>query len=294
MPLQMVLLGLLMVAAGLTAQGQDTAPIAFEVASVKPAPGPPWWSAGTTVSPGRFTATEVPLMSLIIRAYGVPRWKIRNAPEWADKERFTVQATFPPSSTPEQMNAMLRTLLEQRFRLSVQRETRDMDTDVLTLANRDGSLRPGMHPVSADCESKQLRDGSAPGLFPPQSRPACGSVQVSGRLGSAGPARMQMSSTLRYAAITMTDLANALSTSHERPVLDGTGIAGQFDIELDYAWQPAPAATDDPRAVASVSDGAPSLAVALEQQLGLRLRRERNRVELMIVRGAERPRPEEN
>jgi uncharacterized protein (TIGR03435 family) len=40
--------------------------------------------------------------------------------------------------------------------------------------------------------------------------------------------------------------------------------------------------------------GAPPLEEALREQLGLRLRRERNRVELMIVRSVERPRPDEN
>ena len=77
-------------------------------------------------------------------------------------------------------------------------------------------------------------------------------------------------------------------------MLDRTELSGQFDVELDYAWQPVPPAALDPRAVASAPDSAPPLAVALEQQLGLKLRRERNRVEVMIVRSVERPRSEEN
>jgi uncharacterized protein (TIGR03435 family) len=76
-------------------------------------------------------------------------------------------------------------------------------------------------------------------------------------------------------------------------VLDRTEVAGQFDVELDYARPSAPVAVD-PRSGAAQPDNAPPLPVALEEQLGLRLRRERNRVDVMVVRAVERPRPEEN
>jgi uncharacterized protein (TIGR03435 family) len=276
-----------------TVLAQGATPLAFEAASVKTGVIPSW-SRGVQVTPGRFMSTDMPLMSLIIRAYGLPGWKIKNAPDWVKTEPFTVQAIFPASSTPAQMNAMLRTLLEQRFRLSVQLETREMDTDVLILSNRDGQLGPGMHPVDVDCETKQLREGSAPGLFAPEKRPPCKAVMISVRFSPGDLTSMQTSSRQRYAALTMTDLADALSASRERPVLDRTDVSGQFDVDLDYARQTAPAAALDPRVAASTPDSAPSLPVALEQQLGLKLRRERNRVELMNVRSVERPRPEEN
>jgi uncharacterized protein (TIGR03435 family) len=288
------MLALLADAGDLPALAQDTASPAFEVASVKPGTQVSW-SRGVQVAPGRFTFTDLPLVGLIIRAYGVPRWRIQNVPDWVKTEPFTVQAIFPPSSTPAEVNAMLRTLLEQRFRLSVRMETQDMDTDVLILANRDGPLGRGMHPVNVDCETYELREGSAPGLFPPKTRPPCKALQLSATLGPDGdPRSIRTSSRQRYAAVTLTELADALSGSRERPMLDRTGLTGQFDVELDYAWQPAPPAALDPRAVASAPDSAPSLPVALEQQLGLRLRRERNRVEVMVVRSVERPRSEEN
>lgn len=72
------------------AQPQAPKPI-FEVASVKPGTEVSW-SRGVKVTPGRFTSTDMPLTSLIIRAYGVPFWKIKNAPDWVKTEPFTVQA----------------------------------------------------------------------------------------------------------------------------------------------------------------------------------------------------------
>jgi uncharacterized protein (TIGR03435 family) len=107
-------------------------------------------------------------------------------------------------------------------------------------------------------------------------------------------ASLQTSSKRRYAAVTLTDLADMLSASRERPVLDRTELSGQFDVELDYASQQAPPPAFDAQAAAATPGGAPALAEALEQQLGLRLRRERNQVEVMIVRSVERPRSDEN
>src|SRR4051812_48040871 len=97
-PFGMLLLSLVVNARGLTAVAQDSAPLAFEVASVKRALEPTL-PRGIEVLPGRFTSTDMPLMSLIIRAYGAARWKIQDAPDWVGTERFNVQATFPSSST---------------------------------------------------------------------------------------------------------------------------------------------------------------------------------------------------
>jgi uncharacterized protein (TIGR03435 family) len=292
MCLGVLVLGLLADADRPKALAQDTTPLAFDVASVKRAE--PTLPRGIQVFPGRFTSTDMPLISLIGRAYGVPRWKIRNAPDWVRTDGFNVQAAFPRSSTPAQVNAMLRTLLEQRFRLSVQMEVTEMDTDVLILANRDRPLGPGMHPVNVDCQTNQLRDASAPGLFPPERRPPCGSFETRVTFSPVDVTKSQRALAVRYSAFTMTDLADLLSGSRERPLLDETELSGQFDIELDYASQAAPAAAPDPRTVASTPGGAPPLAEALERQLGLKLRRERNRVEVMIVRSVERLRSEEN
>jgi uncharacterized protein (TIGR03435 family) len=288
------MLVLLAAAGSLPVLAQDGASPAFDVATVKPG-SEVSWSRGVKVVPGRFTSTDMPLMSLIVRAYGVAYWKIKNAPDWVKTEPFTVQAVYPPSSTPAQVNAMLRTLLEQRFRLAVQMETRDMDTDVLILANRDGSLGRGMHPVNVDCETNELREGSAPGLFTASKRrPPCRALQLSVTFTPGDvPTNVQTSSTRKFAAVTLTELADTLSSSRERPLLDRTELSGQFDVELNYASSVPPAGLD-PGAAAATPGGAPPLEEALREQLGLRLRRERNRVELMIVRSVERPRPDEN
>jgi len=150
-----------------------------------------------------------------------------------------------------------------------------------------------MHRVDVDCDKNELREGSGPGLFSSMKRPKCGNFLVSVTFSSGNPG-VRQTGARQYVAFTMTDLADSLSGSRERPVLDRTELAGRFDIALEYASQTAPSAALDPDASASTPSSAPTLAVALEEQLGLRLRRERNRVEVLIVRAVERPRPEEN
>ncbi|MGH9236923.1 MAG: TIGR03435 family protein [Vicinamibacterales bacterium] len=259
---------------------QATTAVEFEVASVKRTE--PSLPSDIRILPGRFEARSFRLDLLIARAYGVPRWKLIDVPDWTMTERIDIQATMPPSSSAGRAYAMLRTLLERRFRLAVEAETRDVDTDVLVFADPKGRLGPGMHPVSVDCESNRLREGSGKGLFPENSRMPCRQSRNRVALG-----RTDVRS-VTYSAVTMDDLADALS-GFPRPVLNRTGLRGQFDIALTYlsdSQLPARDVRDQP-AVASRT-------TALEEQLGLTLRRERNRVEFLRVRSVEPLRPEDH
>jgi len=273
---------------------QEKPPLAFDVVSVRASTGPPF-SPGIQAVAGRFTATDMPVGALIRRAYGVPYWKVKNAPDWVNTERLTVRAAGPASATPAQMNLMLQTLLEQRFRLVVATESREMDADELILARADRQLGPGMHPVSIDCESNELRAGSPPGLFGAlKTRPRCGNFLVSFTFKLDDPRSGRRGSLTQYAAITVGHLADTLSASRDRPVLDRTGVEGLFDIELNYATEEAPPAAFDAPATAVSPSSAPTLPVALEQQLGFRLRRNRHQIEILRIRSVERPRADEN
>jgi len=271
-------------------RAQSTAPLTFEVASVKrTAPRLP---IEMSVFPGRFHAGAVPLDMVVRRAYGAPAWRILNAPDWFKQERFDIEATFPSGSSAEQVNAMLRALLEKRFRLSIQTETREMDTDLLVLAKPESGPGPAVQPVRVDCDTHRLLDGSGPGLFSPDARVACGNYVSTVMLRSTGIAT-GVPRTNKFSAITMEGFANTLAGARGRPVIDGTGLAGQFDIELQYVADSAlSAATGNG---AGASDAGPSKLTALEEQLGLKLRGpQRSRIDLLVIRSVELPRPEEN
>jgi uncharacterized protein (TIGR03435 family) len=180
---------------------------------------------------------------------------------------------------------MLRVLLERRFRLSIQIEKRPMDVNVLVIADRSARKGTGLHPVAVDCESNRLKEGSGSGIFPPEARLPCNQSQRTFRLGQPGR-------RAKYSAYTMNDFANALPRYRGLPVVDRTGLTGQFDIELEYVSEGTLDATAATSNVASnrTSHGT-SLNEALENQLGLRLRHERVQIDVLVVRSVQLPEP---
>jgi uncharacterized protein (TIGR03435 family) len=273
-----------LVLCGVVALGAQTLKATFEVASVKPASPPAPYSF--RILPGRLAATSTPLIFYISRAYGIPQWRIVDEPKWAEEESFDISAKSTEPAAPTEILAMLRTLLEDRFQLRVQLESREVDADLLVLSDRNGGNGPGRHPVSVDCETKHLLDGSGPGLFPPESRLPCGGSlnSISFSPGTA-PENIAADAarrprTTKYSAITIERLADNLSSERGRPTLDRTGLSGQFDIQLDYVA--------DTLSALSGAAG-PSLEVALEEQLGPKLRRGRGRVEFLVIRSVQQP-----
>lgn len=84
----------------------------------------------------------------------------------------------------------------------------------------------------------------------------------------------------RYVSIafkrqTMTRLGQRLSSAAQRPVVDRTGLAGEFDFILEY----------DENGVLR-----PTLVTAIREQLGLRLQPSRAPVDVLVVEQAQRPR----
>ena len=119
-------------------------PLAFEVASVKPA-GPLDPAAiqsgkmrmgmnidGAMVDIGGFS-----LKDLIRTAYEVKDYQVIDADALGSimtAQRFNVQAKIPDGATKEQVPQMLQALLADRFKLVVHRETRDHSVYAMVLA----------------------------------------------------------------------------------------------------------------------------------------------------------------
>src|SRR4051794_8431215 len=133
-----------LVAAALAAAGQTVAP-AFDAASVKANPA----RAGVRLHsfPGnRFEATNVPLLQLVLVAFGepgqmLPESQVTGGPAWIDVDRFDISATVGPAgvNTVAQKQRMLKTLLLDRFKLRTHIETHDMPIFTLTLARKNGA-----------------------------------------------------------------------------------------------------------------------------------------------------------
>ena len=86
--------------------------------------------------PQRFTS-NVTLKSLLLRAYGVKDYQLLG-PGWLGSERYEIRATVPSAATKEQFNAMLRSLLQERFNLAIHHETKEMSVYELVVG-KNGS-----------------------------------------------------------------------------------------------------------------------------------------------------------
>jgi uncharacterized protein (TIGR03435 family) len=268
------------------AVGVQSVDPSFEVASIKVSTEPAVGPMGQ-VAPDRFRMSAG-LIALINYAYEIPRDRMVGVPGWATRERFDVDAKAASAQTQPQIRLMLRRLLAERFSLKAHLETREMDVYALTLARADGTLGAGIQRVIVDCDTRKLAAGSGPGLFPPDARPNCGRGLPT-RIANAGPVLL----TEKYAAVTTEWLASAVSTMMVdlgRPVVDKTGLAGTFDVVLQYVAEiaPGPFVGAPP---AQPPDGV-SLRDAIKQQLGLELRAERGPIEFFVIDSVERPSPD--
>jgi uncharacterized protein (TIGR03435 family) len=274
------------VVAGLGAARVTGQPPAFDAASIKL--NKLGAARSGRLAPGRFEQTGVTLRDLIGMAYG--RQEISGAPSWTDTDRFDVMATgdftlagFLPGSdgSPPVVYMMLRSLLTERFKLAIHVATEERPIYALVTARADKKLGERMHQSDVDCNAylAAAARGVPPSAPPPGARPGppCS-------LRGNTPGRMAGNS------ISMGQLASVLSSSGDRPVFDRTGLAGNFDVDLE--WTPALSTQGPPApggaSVPSAGDP-PPLFTALEDQLGLKLEATRGPVEILVVDHVEHP-----
>ena len=243
----------------------------FEVASVKRADpkaansGPNVCKGGPgTSDPTTLRCTNAALSLFIIQAYDVKFYEIVS-PEWVTRgggeSGYDITARIPQDATREDYRLMMQRLLSERFHLRVHRETREMPVYVLSLGKSGPKLTP-------------------PSMTEPQA-PHFTATFVGNHFHWA------------FHKAALADLAGSLVSQFWSPVLDETGLGGEYDFTLDFApdenwqmrvgWRPAN----------SVPDETPVLATAISEQLGLKLASRRGPVKVLVVDSADRA-PVEN
>jgi uncharacterized protein (TIGR03435 family) len=91
-------------------------------------------------------------------------------------------------------------------------------------------------------------------------------------------------------AISTQQLAGVLARIVDRPVVDRTGLTGNFDVTLEFQPDFQAAFTTDPAPLEPAADpNAPSIFTAVQEQLGLRLESARGPVDVLVVDRAEQP-----
>ena len=248
-------------------------PPSFAVASIKVnASGD--GNFGFTPRPGGvLVATNVTARHLVTYAYSMQNSRVEGGPDWLDTVRFDITAKAPEAATPDQMLLMLRTLLADRFTLVMHLEARETPVFALVRARADGRLGPQLRVSStADCDAARAEQARGAALASSDGRPICG-----------GRAR---AGVITAGAVSMEELARNMSRLVGRLIVDRTGLQGRFDFDLTFT--PEAELTAAPGA--SASPGAlPSLFVALEEQLGLKLESQRAPVDVVVIDSIQRP-----
>jgi uncharacterized protein (TIGR03435 family) len=268
----------------------------FEVVAIKP-----MRDAGGGVlmrtTPGRFEST-MPVGLLLRQALMKPDYQMVGAPGWMDSQRYSITAKVPEGVPPTAISVLLLNLLKDRFQLATHLETREQPIYHLVLARADGRLGPDIKPTSAECKATlaarvaaaQAAAAGRGGPPPPLSIPdpngpvPCGFFRTPPGLAAAS-------------GFAMAQLVRPLSDLTGRPVIDKTGLTVPYDFTLKYAPDlgrsagilsllspPSPGAPPP-----AIDPDAPSLSVALQEQLGLKLESARGPVEVVIIDKFEKP-----
>jgi bla regulator protein blaR1 len=268
------LLGTLLVAGAFApnwiAFAQPAPRLSYEVASVKRnTSGSDRVTHGGPPATIGFTASNMSLRMLMEIAYQVKDSQITGGPRWINSDRYDIAAR-PGESHPsaERSRAMLRTLLEDRFHLSIRRENKEIPVYVL-LDSKSGRKLPGT-------EENRCMDPHSPNVQPPRPdelprSPCEGFVMGPGFLASA--------------KTNAPELADVLGNVLDRPVIDKTGDSAAFAVRLEFT----PAGTAMSADADSSAGARPSLATAIQEQLGLKLESQRAAVEVLFIEHVEKP-----
>jgi uncharacterized protein (TIGR03435 family) len=245
--------------------GQTARP-RFDVTSVKPyvppqftfgglltrdKPPETYISAGCAVG-GRFYA-RIMLQPVILWAYDVKHYELSGVPNWMRDQSWEIEARFSETGvSAESCRLMAQALLEDRFQLAVHREKRDVPVQELVVAKGGPKLRAST------------------------GEPGTG-ARINGSLYKIG-----LVSGETPDGWTMKDLAALLdlgaSMRHENPIVDRTGLEGTYQFNLEFSHPRFP------------SDR-PELGVALQQQLGLKLERRKEPMDVLVIDHVEKPSP---
>ena len=237
---------------------------------------------------GIFASTNRPLVDYIAFAYSMTDSQRQDLtsqlPAWALSDGYDIEAKSDNHDpTKDQMRQMMQSLLADRFQLAVHIETWRVSVFALALV-KPGMIGPQLksHPAEASCSPA---DSAVPAPDPTSAPPTkllgvwpmgCGGVNRERSALSPGVIRAGGRN------LSMESLANSINGLGNlgRPVVDQTGLSGNFDFVLEFA----PEVTTGESA-----DGGPAFAEALKEQLGLKLDSQKANADFLHVDHLERP-----
>jgi uncharacterized protein (TIGR03435 family) len=243
------------------------------------------------------------------RMYALHTTKIIGPPwigsEHDAAERFTIEAKAEkPVDLKVMRGPMLQTLLEERFKLKLRRENRDIPVLALTVAKGGPKMQPHQE---GSCVVLDLELPPALPQTPPPGKVFCGAINAeigglfTGFLRVPMPGLRPPSTPRRQAVdvkgLTVEEFLRGLLytviASTNTPVVDKTGITGKFDFRVEYGFKPQEIKQHAQRTgrLESDFDTSPTVFEALEDQLGLKLVETKGPWPHFVVDHVERPSP---
>lgn len=247
------------------AASKDPGSLEFEVASIKPS-SPDARGGMARPDPGgiRYRGTNLPLRLYIAACYRLRNDQISGAPAWLDSDHFDILAEAAKQSTVEEMYLMLRNLLIERCHMQFHLETKEMPIYALTV-----------DPAGAKLARHDAANGGEPWIE------------------QASPSLFHAKWTATSA--NMDIFAGRLARILDRPVVDQTGLTGDYDFTLTYTSEIPPDLPPTIRVngqavdVSTLDTSGPPIFQAVRDQLGLRLDARKGPAPLMVIDHIEKP-----
>jgi uncharacterized protein (TIGR03435 family) len=224
------------------------------------------------------------LWDILVRAYDVRPYQLKGAPSWLDSERYTIFAKVPAGASKVGANEMMQTLLAERFKLAVHRETQEGRCYKLVVDKDGPTLKAASDGAPAD-RATLVPDRNG-GLTVPDNalgRP----VALAGKsiLALSGGGMIMILGNSQPVA----KLADTLSQYMDGPVRDATQLTGTYDFSLSFeplsgicGSETGPHGELFP-GFTPAGESCPTIFGALRERLGLRLEVTRGPVEDLII-----------
>jgi uncharacterized protein (TIGR03435 family) len=234
------------------------APLVFEVATIKPSrPDTP--GKLFTVKGREVLTINTTLNDIISFAYDMHPRQISGGAPWMGTDKYDITAKPEGAGVPsmQQLKALFRSLLADRFRLASHQERRELSVYALLVAKEGSKLT-----------RSQADPNGLPGL----------GFRRPGQLGVVNATMRDFAGTMQGAVL-------------DRPVVDQTGLIGKFDFTLNWTPDESQFATMGIRVPPPTNDAAapPGLFTAIQEQLGLRLEPAKAPADVLVIDRVEKP-----
>lgn len=243
--------------------------------------------------PDDFFANNVTLRSVIEEAYAVQDNQLLGGPDWLTTARFDINAKIhiaddnkPAFPNHEKIRTMLQALLSERTQLALHNETRQLQSYALVVAEGGSKLQPSQ---AADTETGSISAGG------PSQHVFIQNVRTGpdGQPSDGHNMRMQLGDNQVFGVasrgISMAELTNLLSREVGAPVVDKTGLKGNYNFSLQWKHSDQAGGAADSNSPSDNGDSNSSIFTAIQEQLGLKLQPQKGPIPVLVIDHIEKP-----